>query len=310
LISNSVANSGSITSNLGAAALGAGSSVSLTFSGNDLVHMQVDKGVLNALGENGGIIQADGGYLIMTAGAKDELLASVVNNTGIVRAQTVQDKAGDIVLLGGMTSGTVNVGGTIDASAPNGGNGGRIAVSANAVNVSSGATLDATGTNGGGIVEVGGGLHGADASLPNATTVNVATGALVDASATGKGSGGTIAVWSNVSDPNSTTRAYGTLLAAGGASGGAGGIIETSGHWLDVAGIHVSASSSRGNPGQWLSTRTASPSAVQALSILLAGLRLEPDPTSGSRICSMHYKAGPASPLRRVLRGAKSATSR
>ena len=251
LIGNTVSNTGTIAANLGTVALGAGSAVTLTFSGNDLVHMQVDRGILNALVSNGGVIEADGGYVMMTAGAKDELLASVVNNTGIVRAETVEDRNGTITLLGGMKSGTVNVSGTLDASAPNGGNGGKIMVSANAVNVNSGATLDATGPSGG-TIEVGGGVHGSDASLPNATTVNVATGAVLDASATGNGNGGTIAVWSNVSDTNSTTRAYGTLLATGGASGGAGGIIETSGHWLDVAGIHVNASSYRGNAGQWL----------------------------------------------------------
>jgi filamentous hemagglutinin family protein len=148
LIGNTVSNTGMITANLGTAALGAGSSVSLTFSGNDLVHMQVDRGVLNALVSNGGIVQADGGYLILSAGAKDELLASVVNNTGIVRAQTVQDKAGVITLLGGMKSGTVNVSGTIDASAPNGGNGGKIETSGAHVKVSNDAKITTLAQNG------------------------------------------------------------------------------------------------------------------------------------------------------------------
>jgi len=156
LIGNSVSNIGVISANLGSAALGAGSSVSLTFFGNDLVHMQVDKGVLNALVANGGIIQADGGYLIMTAGAKDELLSSVVNNTGIIRAETVQNKNGNIVLLGGMTSGTVNVGGTIDASAPQGGAGGAIETSAAHVEVANSAkitTLSSSGLTGSWLID-------------------------------------------------------------------------------------------------------------------------------------------------------------
>jgi filamentous hemagglutinin family protein len=148
LIGNTVSNTGMITANLGSAALGAGSAVTLTFSGNDLVHMQVDRGVLNALVSNGGIVQADGGYLILSAGAKDELLASVVNNTGIVRARTVEDRNGDIVLLGGMKSGTVNVSGTIDASAPNGGNGGFIETSAANVHVSNNAKITTLAQNG------------------------------------------------------------------------------------------------------------------------------------------------------------------
>jgi filamentous hemagglutinin family protein len=141
LIGNAVSNTGAITTNLGSTAMGAGSSVTLTFNGSNLVHMQVDRGVLNALVENGGVIQADGGYVIMSAGAKDELLASVVNNTGFIGARTVEDRQGDIVLLGGMTSGAVNVSGTLDASAQNGGNGGFIETSAHNVKIANDAKI-------------------------------------------------------------------------------------------------------------------------------------------------------------------------
>ena len=148
LIGNTVSNTGTISADLGTAALGAGSAVTLTFSGSDLEHMQVDKGVLNSLVQNGGIVRADGGYVVMTAGARDELLASVVNNTGVVQAQTVQDKAGVITLLGGMQAGQVNVGGTLDASAPNGGNGGKIETSAAHVEVSNDAKVTTLASNG------------------------------------------------------------------------------------------------------------------------------------------------------------------
>ena len=91
--------------------------------------MQIDQSVLNTLVENGGLIRADGGMVLMNAGAKDALLASVVNNTGVIEAHTVKEHNGTII-LGGMTAGTVNVSGTLDASAPNGGNGGFIETSA------------------------------------------------------------------------------------------------------------------------------------------------------------------------------------
>ena len=58
---------------------------------------------------------------ILSAQAKDALLDTVVNNTGVIRAQTVADQGGTIQLLGG-ASGTTQVAGTLDASAPNGGN--------------------------------------------------------------------------------------------------------------------------------------------------------------------------------------------
>jgi len=118
LLGNTVSNQGTIVAQLGTVALGAGNAVTLTFSGNSLVHMQVDQSTLNNLAENGGLIRADGGQVIMTAGAKNALLASVVNNTGVIEARTVENQNGTITLLGGMAAGTVNVGGTLDASAP------------------------------------------------------------------------------------------------------------------------------------------------------------------------------------------------
>jgi len=106
---------------------------------------------LNTLAENGGVIEADGGTVILSAGAKDALLASVVNNTGVIEARTVESHDGTIELLGGMTAGTVHVGGTLDASAPDGGNGGFIETNAAHVEVANDAkvtTFAATGKTG------------------------------------------------------------------------------------------------------------------------------------------------------------------
>nr|WP_256701715.1 YDG domain-containing protein [Burkholderia sp. SRS-W-2-2016] len=141
LLGNHVGNQGTIVAKLGTVALGAGSAVTLNFGGNSLLSMQVDQSTLNNLAANGGLIQADGGVVMMTAGAKDALLASVVNNTGVIEAHTVENHDGTITLLGGMADGTVNVGGTLDASAPNGGNGGSIETSAAKVKVAADATI-------------------------------------------------------------------------------------------------------------------------------------------------------------------------
>ena len=126
LIGNRISNQGVITAQLGTVALAAGSAVTLDFSGNRLVHLQVDQSTLNNLAQNNQLIEADGGLVIMTAGAQQTLLASVVNNSGVIEARTVANHNGTIELLGGMTAGTVNVGGMIDASARGGGNGGFI----------------------------------------------------------------------------------------------------------------------------------------------------------------------------------------
>jgi len=89
LLGNQVVNQGTVTARLGTVALGAGSAATLTFAGNGLVKMQVDRSTLDNLAANGGLIQADGGQVIMSAGAKNALLASVVNNTGVIEARTV-----------------------------------------------------------------------------------------------------------------------------------------------------------------------------------------------------------------------------
>ena len=151
LLGHSVSNSGQISAPGGTVALGAGSAVSLNFAGSKLLGLEVSSNQLNALAENGGLIQADGGQVLLSAGARDSLLASVVNNTGVIQARTVQEQEGKIVLLGGMAAGTTNVGGTLDASAPNGGNGGFIETSAHTVNVADSAsitTASAQGTQG------------------------------------------------------------------------------------------------------------------------------------------------------------------
>ncbi|MDO9187776.1 MAG: YDG domain-containing protein, partial [Bacteroidia bacterium] len=143
LLGNTVSNQGTITAQLGTVALGAGNAVTVTFNGNNLVKMQVDQSTLDNLAENKQLIRADGGQVIMSAGAQNALLASVVNNEGVIEARTVENHDGAIVLLGGMAAGTVNVGGTLDASAPNGGHSGFIETSASNVVIQSGATVTA-----------------------------------------------------------------------------------------------------------------------------------------------------------------------
>jgi filamentous hemagglutinin family protein len=151
LLGEQVSNDGVIVARLGTAALAAGNQVTLDFDGDRLLNVQVDAGALHALAENKGLVQADGGTVLMTARAKDALLESVVNNTGIVRARSLENRAGRILLLGDMDSGTAKVGGTLDASAPDGGSGGFIETSAAHVRVADDATITtraASGNNG------------------------------------------------------------------------------------------------------------------------------------------------------------------
>jgi filamentous hemagglutinin family protein len=141
LLGNRVSNQGVIRAQLGTIALGAGSAETLTFSGRQLINLRVDQSTLNDLAANGQLIQADGGRVIMTAGAQNSLLASVVNNTGVVQARTVENHNGTITLLAGMAAGQVNVGGTLDTTAPAGESGGAIETSGSAVAVAGSAKV-------------------------------------------------------------------------------------------------------------------------------------------------------------------------
>ena len=135
LLGADVSNTGVISARLGTVALAAGSAVTLDVAGDGLLNVAVDQGAVNALVKNGGLIKANGGRVVMTAQAAGQLLKTAVNNTGVIEAQTIDTHNGTISLLGDMQSGTVNVSGTLDASAPNGGNGGVIETSAAQVNI-------------------------------------------------------------------------------------------------------------------------------------------------------------------------------
>ena len=140
-----VANEGVIAAKV--AGLAAGSKVSLDFSGDSLLNVSVDTAMAGNSVTNSGSILADGGLVVMTTGTKDALLSTVVNNSGVIRAQTVDTTGGVIKLIGG----TIHVGGTLDASAPKGGDGGFIETSGGVVQGADGTkvtTLAASGKAG------------------------------------------------------------------------------------------------------------------------------------------------------------------
>lgn len=129
LVAAKVSNTGTINADRGSVLLGAGSEVLVDFGGP--VKLAVASGAVDALVENGGAIRADGGNVIMKANTANDLVSTVMNNTGVVQARTLATgERGQIVLIGDMENGRIDIGGTLDASAPHGGNGGFIETSA------------------------------------------------------------------------------------------------------------------------------------------------------------------------------------
>ena len=97
--------------------------------------------------DQGGAIRADGGRVYLTAQAAGELTSSVINHSGITEARTLASgERGEIYLMGDMQSGTLQVAGTLDASAPAalnpaGGDGGFIETSAAKVQIADGTRV-------------------------------------------------------------------------------------------------------------------------------------------------------------------------
>jgi hypothetical protein len=101
---------------MGTVAMAAGKAMTLDLVGDRLINVQVSQDTANALVENGGMIMADGGLVLMTTQAAGSLLATTVNNEGTIQARSVLSENGTIWLVAGMSQGEVKVGGTLDVS--------------------------------------------------------------------------------------------------------------------------------------------------------------------------------------------------
>ena len=94
-------NDGIIIARAGTVALAAGDRVSLDMVGDGLIKVSVDQSALNASAINPGRIEADGGNVFLTARSANALLDTVINNSGVIRANSLVERNGEIVLDGG-----------------------------------------------------------------------------------------------------------------------------------------------------------------------------------------------------------------
>ena len=186
------ANKGIVQAQLGTAMLASGDALTLQTSGSGLVSYKVDKATVAQLAgvENSGQILANGGRVIMTADVANDLAATVVNNSGLVQAQSLVEKDGAVYFAG--TGGSVVNSGTVDVSAHAGANGGKV-------------DIRATGD------------------------ISHEAGSLINASgaATGTSNAGTVYTWA---DGTNHYKKDASIVARGGAEGGDGGQVELSGN--------------------------------------------------------------------------------
>lgn len=226
--------------------------------------------------ENSGIIHAEGEVLLaaghsvtivdmrhptigLTIAAKDgdkavnlgqiisknaSLFSHLVKNSGVVEATGAQVGEGGVVRF--IAQGDALVGGEVLAESAQG-KGGEIDITGERVAVLSGARISADGATGGGTVHVGGGWKGQDASLANAQQTVVQANVQISANATANGNGGEVVVWAD-----GHTAVDSEVQAKGGALGGNGGRVETSGKQSLAVSVAANTSAANGEAGQWL----------------------------------------------------------
>ena len=283
LVAPGVRNTGTITAKLGTIALASGNAFTLDMYGDNLITLGLTDSIssqvvdvatgqpLKSLVSNEGKLKANGGTVTLTAAAARAVVDSVINNSGVIEANSIGSHNGMIVLGAataatkppGSPTQTVTVSGKLSAKGKRKGTtGGTIIVTGENIAVS-GASINASGKAGGGTVLIGGDWGGghpntslvsgnASAALqpyavPNSSTVSIDAATMIDASATATGNGGKVIVWAN-----QATTFLGTILAKGGAQSGNGGFVETSGGDARPSTAAVNTSAPNGKTGTWL----------------------------------------------------------
>jgi filamentous hemagglutinin family protein len=111
-----VLNDGLIIANRGSVVLAAGDGVALDLIGDGLISVRVDKAALDASAINTGRIEADGGRVLLTARGANALLDTVINTSGVIRAASLVERNGEIVLdAGGFDGRRVAASGQMEA---------------------------------------------------------------------------------------------------------------------------------------------------------------------------------------------------
>ncbi|PKO82829.1 MAG: hypothetical protein CVU17_11465 [Betaproteobacteria bacterium HGW-Betaproteobacteria-11] len=234
LIGGNVSNEGLITTPQGETILAAGQTVQLIDTATPGVKVEITGSEGNAT--NLGQIVADAGRI--------GIAGVIVRNSGTLNASSAVSEGGRIFLRASQDA-YVDGNGRITTT---GTTGGRVEVLGNRVAVMDNAEIDASGANGGGTILVGGDYQGKNPGVQNASISYFGPNASLKADATEVGAGGTVIVWAD-----DTTRAYGSISARGGANGGDGGFVETSGkNYLAVDGIRVDTRAPQGTTGNWL----------------------------------------------------------
>ncbi len=104
LLGSHVANHGAVVAEMGSVVLASGEAVTMTLDPQGLINVVVDQPTSQdptrhyAAVENSGVIQANGGRVVLTAQTLNDVFDFAVNNTGIIEAKNFEELNGRIVL--------------------------------------------------------------------------------------------------------------------------------------------------------------------------------------------------------------------
>lgn len=143
-------NTGIISARLGSVVLAAGNQMTLDLSEDGLVSFAVDEATVSSLAgaNNSGQILADGGQIIMTAKVANDLVATAVNNDGLLQARRIVADGGEIYLSA--AGADIVQAGTIDVAGENGQSGGEVGITGDAdITLTADSEINANGSGAG-----------------------------------------------------------------------------------------------------------------------------------------------------------------
>lgn len=230
LMGKNIENNGLISAKLGKIYLSSGETFRMDMSGNDLIGVEVEKGITDAYISNTGYIKAEGGTIIMTAKNASDVIRQAVNNTGVIDASSISYKGGKVIL--GAENGQVINDGEINVSSKSD-EGGSIELKAE--HIINNGLVYANGLNGGLI------------NMLSSDLLKIGSSSIIQANSFGFGNGGNIKL---ISQKRAESH-KGALIEAGSIYG-SGGFIELSGYDSVYAFGNFNTKSLYGVYGQFL----------------------------------------------------------
>lgn len=230
LMGKNVTNNGLISAKLGKIYLSSGEAFRMDMSGNDLIGVEVEKGITDAYISNAGHIQAEGGTIIMTAKNASDVIRQSVNNTGIIDASSISYEGGKVIL--GAENGQIINDGEINVSSKSDDSG---SIEIKAEHIINNGLIYANGLNGGTI------------NMLSSDFLKIGSSSIIQANSFSYGNGGNIKLISQ-----KRAESYNGALIEAGSIYGSGGFIELSGYDSVYAFGNFNTKSMYGRYGQFL----------------------------------------------------------